>query len=87
MEPLECKQSQVSEQIDEALNATDRLKNIVSNLSDRLAGVVREPDPQETGGDGVEKQLVPIADRIRSIRYNIDNHVDQIREILYRLEV
>lgn len=70
--------------LDEAQKALDGL---LADLTERLARVCREDEP--TKDDDCEKELalVPLADTIRSRRYNTERYFGMVRRLLRTLEV
>ena len=69
----------------ETIGVTENLK---AQLSNRLAGVLSEPVPQDAKPEpSVDKAIVPIADNIRANRKSLRSINADIEDILDRIQI
>jgi len=81
------KELDVSREVSKDQDDVSRLGTAISELEERLSGVLRsEPNP-ETEETAVEPALVPLAEDIRGIGMGIITQLMRIESMLRRLEL
>jgi hypothetical protein len=82
----EVRQTQVSEQAGELINETEKLKEIVLRLEDRLSPLLRENQPENEPGLKADS-LVAHAEFLRSRAWAIQDISGRLLSIMHRLEL
>ncbi len=79
---------QVPDKIEGALNQTEKLNAVIEDLENRLSGILRvEVEITEGEPDKDAEDLVPVADKIRTISNRIYYAGIRLRDIIERLEI
>jgi len=86
-EGTEKKMSQVEAEFLTLVQVEDRLDTLISEVEERLSPVLRGEVPEQ--GEDVQKELalVPLADRVRGIRYRSEQKVNRLVDLLNRIEL
>ena len=81
-------QSQVCEQLSQLGQQVERIDHLESEIRERLGDVLRaELTPAEEVAKQLEKSLVPLADRVRSMKNSISRSGDELERMLQCIEV
>lgn len=83
--PAEC--PDVFKAINGLCNSQEELKNLVSQLSERLCAVLRPQLPVECGNGKIEQYATPLAAQIDLQSDSIAMSAETIRDILCRLQI
>ena len=81
-------QSQVCEQLSQLGQQVERIDHLESEIRERLGDVLRaELTPVEEVAKQPEESLVPLADRLRSMKNSISRSGDELERVLHCIEV
>ena len=80
-------EAQVYEELRRLTTARVDLTDILVGLTERLIPVLREADAEEGKTGPIDCDIVPLADRIRTERFKLEQLAAQLRDILGRLEL
>jgi len=86
-EVTEKKMSQVEAEFLTLVQVEDRLDTLISEVEERLAPVLRGEIPDQDEDVQKELALVPLADRVRGIRYKSEQKVNRLVDLLNRIEL
>lgn len=82
------KEKQVSEETHKMAKSIVRLADVINVLRARLEPVLKPQRPTDTGSKKTEQIiLVPLAGEIHGLNLRISEAVDEITDILERLEI
>lgn len=79
--------SAIEGEINSLQNTTESLSISVASLHTRLSTVLRSPTPQGSNVEGKSVELSPLPNAIRTSRENIQRSINEIHDILDRLEL
>ena len=79
--------SQVEEQLIYCDNMRSNLSNIITKLSDKLSGVLREPNPSTVRESKKEMELTPLAEIIKKNGREMEFFASRIKDIIDRVEI
>lgn len=78
---------QIELELNKLSDIIDRCASQQQALSTRLEGVMKDPVPPGPPQDAKSEELVPMATRIRSLRYSVDRISKSIVDVMERLEL
>lgn len=83
----EEKEGQVGSQMDGLQHMLGKLGETIGNLSRRLQPISRECLVEEGGEKKEPEQLVPLATQLRTRRIEVEGIVNQVEDLLDRIEL
>ena len=81
------KQSQIEEQMDISWNMLGQLEKVVANLEGKLELVLKQAPGDGSNNNSTQESLVPLADTIRTYNMRLGNRINDLENIIHRLEL